>query len=81
MKKGLLNYSITWKEDGANREECYFTKRSTVKRYIDLLDSDRDARLSGKHIAGISSLTVWEIYSRPDKPAQDITGAINKFLA
>ena len=81
MKKGVLNYSITWNQDGEKHEEVIFTKIATVQRYIDLLFSDRDSRLSGKR-SGISSLTVWEIYTTtPTKPAKDITGIINRFLA
>ena len=81
MKKGVLNYSITWNQDGEKHEEIIFTKISTVQRYIDILFSDVDTRLSGKS-SGISSLTVWEIYTTtPTKPAKNITSAINRFLA
>lgn len=81
MKKGVMNYSITWNQDGEKHEEIIFTKIATVQRYIELLFLDVDTRLSGKS-SGISSLTVWEIYTTtPTKPAKDITSAINRFLA
>ena len=86
MKRGVLNYSITWTEDGTQREELHFTKRDTVKRYIDILDAERvariirDDRIKSRKTSGISSLRVWEIYTNPEKPAPDITGKINRFL-
>lgn len=86
MKKGVLNYSITWTEDGMQHEELHFTKRDTIKRYIDILDAElvariiRDDRIKSRKTSGISSLRVWEIYANPEKPAQDITSRINRFL-
>lgn len=71
MKKGVLNYSITWKENGEQREEIIFTKFDTIAAYIDILKHpDRN----------ISSLRIWEVYKNM-KPAEDITGRINRFLA
>lgn len=72
MKKGVLNYSITWKENGEKREELYFTKFETVAAYIDIL---REANQN------ISSLRIWEVYRNISKPAEDITGRVNRFLA
>ena len=72
MKKGVLNYSITWKENGEKREELYFTKFETVAAYIDIL---REANQN------ISELRIWEIYRSTTKPAEDITGRVNRFLA
>lgn len=72
MKKGVLNYSITWKENGEKREELYFTKFETVAAYIDIL---REANCN------ISSLRIWEVYRNISKPAEDITGRVNRFLA
>ena len=79
MKKGVMNYSITWNQDGEKHEEIYFTKLATIKNYIDLIFADLDMRLNGKN-AGISSLKVWEIYTEPTTPAKDITGKINAFI-
>ena len=72
MKKGVLNYSITWKEGDQHREELYFTKFETVAAYIDIL---RECNRN------ISSLRIWEVYRNISKPAEDITGRINLFLA
>lgn len=72
MKRGVLNYSITWKENGEKREELYFSKLSTIAAYIDMLRAaDRN----------ISSLRIWEVYRNISKPAEDITGRVNRFLA
>lgn len=72
MKKGVLNYSLTWKENGEKREELYFTKFETVAAYIDML------RAANRNI---SSLRIWEVYRNISKPAEDITGRVNRFLA
>lgn len=71
MKRGVLNYSITWKENGEKREELYFTKFATVAAYIDIL---REANHN------ISGLRIWEVYQNINKPAEDITGRVNRFL-
>ena len=79
MKKGDMNNSITWNQNGEKHEEIHFTKLATIKNYIDLLFSDVEMRLDGKN-AGISSLKVFEIYTNPTTPAKDITGKINAFI-
>ena len=70
MKKGVLNYSITWTEDGIFHEEVFYTKLETVREYLNMLSQ------TGR---GISSLKVWE---RPKAfiPDRDITSRINEFL-
>lgn len=80
MKKGVLNYSITWNQDGQKREELCFNKKDTVYRYLDILFSDMDDRLTGKG-SHISSLRILEIYTNPTKQPEDITGKVNKFLS
>lgn len=70
MKKGVLNYSITWNADGGRFEEVILTKRAAIKKYISILDHCQEARLSGQQAPGISELRVWEIYTNPEKPAQ-----------
>lgn len=75
MKKGVLNYSITWQEDGEKREKLYFTKFATVAAYIDILRECRTTKTN------ISSLRIWEVYQNINKPAEDITGRVNRFLA
>ena len=79
MKKGVMNYSITWNQDGEKHEEIHFTKLAAIKNYIDLIFSDVEMRLDGKS-TGISSLKVWEIYTNPTTPAKDIPGKINAFI-
>ena len=74
MKKGVLNYSITWQEDGERREKLHFTKFETVAAYIDIL---RECRTK----TNISSLRIWEVYQNINKPAEDITSRVNRFLA
>ena len=72
MKKGVLNYSITWQEDGEKREELYCSKLYTIAAYIDML------RAANRNI---SELRIWEIYKSIAKPAEDITSRVNRFLA
>lgn len=79
MKRGVMNYSITWNQDGEKHEEIYFTKLATIKNYIDLIFEDLEMRINEKN-AGISSLKVLEIYTNPKTPAKDITGKINEFI-
>lgn len=71
MKRGILNYSITWKENGEKREELYCSKLYTIAAYIDML------RAANRNI---SELRIWEIYRSITKPAEDITGRVNRFL-
>lgn len=70
MKRGIMNYSLTWMENGNKREEIYFSKKSAVEAYLALFSPQRD----------ISSLKFWECYTTM-KPAKDITTAVNRFLA
>lgn len=70
MKKGVMNYSITWNESGRKNEKIFFTKFETISEYITILKSCNTA---------ISELKIWEIY-RSLKPAEDITSRINQFL-
>ena len=80
MKKGVMNYSITWNQDGKKHENIYFTKMDAVRNYLNIMVCDLDRRLEGDS-AGISFLRIWEIYTDPTKQPEDITGRINKFLA
>lgn len=79
MKRGVMNYSITWNQDGEKHEEIHFSKLATIKNYIDLIYADVEMRLDEKS-AGISSLKVFEIYTNPTTLAKDITGKINAFI-
>lgn len=72
MKKGVLNYSMTWSQSGENHEEIYFRKLDLIAAYTQMLTQDN---LIGK----ISALRLLEI-PRADKPAKDITGSVNRFL-
>lgn len=72
MKKGVLNYSVTYIENGSEKNEIIcFTKQFAIKQYIDLIYSNKD----------IALLSVWEHYKSPGRPSENITGKINKFLA
>ena len=71
MKRGVLNYSITWNENDRQNENIYFSKFETIAAYIDLLRQPERQ---------ISSLTVYEIPRDFTKPAENITGRINKFI-
>lgn len=71
MKRGVLNYSVKWNENGRQNENIYFSKFETVAAYIDLLRQPERK---------ISVLTVYEIPRDFTKPAENITGRINKFI-
>lgn len=71
MKRGILNYSLTYNEDNNSKEEIFFSKLDMITAYIHIL-TDEPRR-------NISSLRVWEV-PKAIKPAEDITGRINRFL-
>lgn len=75
MKRGVLNYSMTWEQDGKKCEELYCLKMSALKAYMDIL-----TRFWGTPYSrdSISSLRLWEIYK--SGKVEDITGKVNKFL-
>ena len=75
MKKGVLNYSMTWEQDGEKREELYCLKMSALKAYMDILTRSWDAPYSHDNI---SSLRLWEIYK--SGKVEDITSRVNSFL-
>ena len=69
MKK-YNNYCVVWNEGGTKKENIIFYKVLAIKDYLDLLLSGRD----------ISDLKIIGITKKGFKP-EDITSAINKFLA
>lgn len=70
MKK-ILNYGITFIDDGKENDLPIFSKLTLIEKYIELLRTDRN----------ISSLKCycWEGIRKPI--FKDITGEINRFLA
>lgn len=68
MKRGVLNYSMTWKQDGEKREEIFPCKLSAIKAYLNKLYS----------CDNISSLRLWEIYK--SGRIENITWKVNSFL-
>ena len=75
MKRGVLNYSLTWRQDGEKFEELFFNKMSAVKTYIDTITRNWDRPF---HDDGISELRLFEICE--SGKVEDITGKVNKFL-
>ena len=67
MKKPL-NYSITWNENGEQKEILIFTHKDMIKKYIDMLENSYN----------ISLLKVWKIYNQGK---EDYTGKLNSFIA
>lgn len=65
MKKPL-NYSITWNENGEQKEILIFTHKDMIKKYIDMLGN-----------YNISLLTVWKVYNQGK---EDYTGKLNSFI-
>lgn len=75
MKRGVLNYSMTWEQNGEKREELFFNKMSTLKAYIDILTGSWNKPYSCDNV---SSLRLWEIYK--SGKVEDITWKVNSFL-
>lgn len=67
MKKPL-NYSITWNENGEQKEILIFTHKDMIKKYIDMLENNYN----------ISLLKVWKVYNQGK---EDYTGKLNSFIA
>ena len=67
MKKPL-NYSITWNENGEQKEILIFTHKDMIKKYIDMLENSYN----------ISLLKVWKVYNQGK---EDYTGKLNLFIA
>ena len=67
MKKPL-NYSITWNENGEQKEILIFTHKDMIKKYIDMLENSYN----------ISLLKVWKIYNQEK---EDYTDKLNSFIA
>ena len=67
MKKPL-NYSITWNENGEQKEILIFTHKDMIKKYIDMLENSYN----------ISLLKVWKVYNHG---IEDYTGKLNSFIA
>ena len=74
MKKGVMNYSLTWMENDEEHEQLFCTKAGAIRAYIVLMYAHIE---EGRNI---SSLKFWECYTTM-KPAKDITTAVNRFLA
>ena len=67
MKKPL-NYSITWNENGEQKEILIFTHKDMIRKYIDMLENSHN----------ISLLKVWKVYNQGK---EDYTGKLNSFIA
>ena len=67
MKKPL-NYSITWNENGEQKEILIFTHKDMIRKYIDMLENSYN----------ISLLKVWKIYNHEK---EDYTDKLNSFIA
>ena len=67
MKKPL-NYSITWNENGEQKEILIFTHKDMIKKYIDMLENSYN----------ISLLKVWKVYNQGK---EEYTGRLNSFIA
>lgn len=72
MKRGVINYSVTWQEDGSEHEEIYFSKFNAVARYMEII-------MECNYY--VSCLRIWEIYRSLNRPMADITDRVNRFLA
>lgn len=68
MKRGVLNYSMTWEQDGEKHEEIFPCKLSAIKAYLNKPCSHDN----------ISSLRLWETYK--SGKVEDITWKVNSFL-
>ena len=74
----VLNYSITYIDNGKTQEELPITKLNAIERYIELLTNCKYSHIDKGIPSTISELKIYKITS---KGAIDITGNVNKFLA
>lgn len=75
MKRGVLNYSMTWKQNGEKREEIFPGKLCAIKAYVDILTGSWSKPYSCDNV---SLLRLWENYK--SGRIEDITWKVNSFL-
>ena len=71
-------YLLVYKESGISKDETYFTKKSAVKRYIELIDIHPWEQEYGS----ISDLCIYRDYFKRngDLVREDFTQKLIKFL-
>lgn len=74
----ILNYSITYIDNGKPQEELPITKLDAIERYIELLANHKYSHIDNGIPSTISDLKIYKITTNG---AIDITGNVNKFLA
>ena len=74
----VLNYSITYIDNGKPQEELPITKLNAIERYIELLKEHKYSHIDKGIPSTISELKIYKVTT---KGAIDITGNVNKFLA
>lgn len=74
----ILNYSITYIDNGKPQEELPITKLAAIERYIELLTNHKYSHIDKGIPSTISELKIYKVTT---KGAINITGNVNKFLA
>lgn len=74
----VLNYAITYIDNGKPHEELPITKLRAIERYIELLSDCKYSHIDKGIPTTISELKIFKI---TEKEAIDITETVNKFLA
>lgn len=69
--KYILNYGLTYYEDGIKKDDLFLCKKTLIKTYIDMLDSGRN----------ISSLQCFQWEGKRNPKLVWITDNVNEFLA
>lgn len=74
----VLNYSITYNDNGKPQEELPITKLHAIQRYIELLTNYKYSHIENGSPSNISDLKIFKVTT---KEAIEITANVNKFLA
>ena len=65
-----LNYTITYKSHGEQKELLFFTHQAMLEKYIDLIKSTG--------LEDVTALKAFKCYEK--KPAEEYTEKLNKFI-
>ena len=74
----VLNYSITYIDNGKPHEELQITKLQAIECYIELLSNCKYSHIDKGIPSTISALKIYKI---TEKESIDITESVNRFLA
>lgn len=68
--KTIVNYGMTYYEDGTKKDRLFFSKMSLIRAYLNILDSRRN----------VSFLQCYQWEGKRNPKLVYITDSINRFL-